>query len=219
MTYFLKALKVFKANEKYKVGIIFIFSIIAAFLEMVGITLAIPVLTILLEGNLENDFFNNINLNFDFIKNIYKENLLYASLIILVFGFFIKNIFLFIFNFYNHKVVNNISARISQNIFDKYLNQNYNFHLNNNSTKLINNCVTVVDAFKDTLTAIIILFSELVILFGLVLLLAIIEPRGFILSLFFILFLGLVVYFLSNSVLIKWGKQTLEYEKVTFFNV
>ena len=88
MTYFLKALKVFKANEKYKVGIIFIFSIIAAFLEMVGITLAIPVLTILLEGNLENDFFNNINLNFDFIKNIYKENLLYASLIILVFGFF-----------------------------------------------------------------------------------------------------------------------------------
>ena len=216
MTYFLKALKVFKANEKYKVGIIFIFSIIAAFLEMVGITLAIPVLTILLEGNLENDFFNNINLNFDFIKNIYKENLLYASLIILVFGFFIKNIFLFIFNFYNHKVVNNISARISQNIFDKYLNQNYNFHLNNNSTKLINNCVTVVDAFKDTLTAIIILFSELVILFGLVLLLAIIEPRGFILSLFFILFLGLVVYFLSNSVLIKWGKQTLEAHEKRF---
>jgi ATP-binding cassette, subfamily B, bacterial PglK len=210
MTYLIKAFKVIKSHEKYKVGIIFVFSILAAFLEMIGIAITIPVLTILLDGNLDQNYFSNINLNFEFLKNISKENLLFSSLVLLVSGFFVKNVFLFIFNFYNFKTVNSISARISQNIFEKYLNENYNFHLNNNSTKLINSCATVVDAFKDTLTAIIILFSEFIVLLGIVVLLAVVEPKGFFLSLFFLLALGLTVYFFSNNILIKWGQQTLK---------
>lgn len=216
MTYFLKALKVFQTNERYKAGLILIFSIFAAILEMIGITLAIPILTILLEGNLNLSLLRNINLNLDFLQSIDKEEILFYCLVILVLSFFIKNLFLIIFNFYNYKVVNSISARISQNIFDKYLDQNYNFHLNNNSNKLINNCVTVVDAFKDTLTAIIIIFSEIVILIGIVILLAIIEPKGFLLSLIFIALLGLVVYFLSNNILIMWGKQVLKAHEKRF---
>jgi ABC-type multidrug transport system fused ATPase/permease subunit len=216
MTYFIKAFKVFKKDEKYKVGIIFILSVLAAFLEMIGITLALPVLTILLDGNLNQNYFPNININFDFLTNVSKENLLFSSLVLLVGGFFIKNVFLFIFNFYNYKIVNSISSRISQTIFDKYLNQNYNFHLNNNSTKLINTCVTVVDGFKDTLTAIIILISELIVLLGIVILLAVIEPRGFFLSLFFLFILGLAVYFFSNNILVKWGRQILKAHEKRF---
>tara|TARA_B100001093_G_C26848263_1_gene1023870 strand:+ start:565 stop:2274 length:1710 start_codon:yes stop_codon:yes gene_type:complete len=216
MTYLLKAFKVIKPDEKYKVGIIFVFSVFAAFLEMVGIALALPVLTILLDGNLNQNYFFNINLNLEFLNNIGKDNLLFSSLSLLVFVFLIKNIFLFFFNFYNFKIVNSISARISQTIFDKYLNENYNFHLNNNSTKLINTCVTVVDGFKDTLTAIIILFSEFIVLMGIVILLAVVEPRGFFLSLFFLLTLGLAVYFFSNNILVKWGQQILEAHEKRF---
>ena len=186
MAYLIKAFKVFDQGEKYKVFAILVFSVFAAILEMIGITLALPVLTILLEGNLNSNYFQNFIIDFDFIKRINKEDLLFASLYLLVFGFLIKNFFLFIFNYYNFKVVNNISARISKTILDKYLSQNFDFHLKNNSTKLINNCVTVVDGYKDTLTSIIILFSELIVLIGIVILLAIIEPRGFFLSLFFL---------------------------------
>jgi len=216
MTYLIKAFKIIKPDEKYKVAIIFVFSVFAAFLEMLGIVLALPVLTVLLDGNLDQSYFSNINLNFEFLKNFSEENLLFFTLLFLASGFLIKNIFLFIFNFYNFKTVNNISARISQNIFDKYLNQNYNFHLNNNSTKLINTCVTVVDGFKDTFTAIIILFSELIVLLGILILLAAIETQGFFLSLFFLLVLGLAVYFFSNNILTKWGKQILEAHEKRF---
>ena len=145
-------------------------------------------MTILLEGNLNSNYFQNFIIDFDFIERINKEDLLFAKLYLLIFGFLIKNFFLFIFNYYNFKVVNNISARISKTIFDKYLSQNFDFHLKNNSTKLINNCVTVVDGYKDTLTAIIILFSELIVLIGIVFLLAIIETKGFFLSLFLFYF-------------------------------
>ena len=123
MTYLIKAFKIIKPDEKYKVAIIFVFSVFAAFLEMLGIALALPVLTVLLDGNLDQSYFSNINLNFEFLKNFSEENLLFFTLLFLVSGFLIKNIFLFIFNFYNFKTVNNISARISQNIFDKYLKQ------------------------------------------------------------------------------------------------
>ncbi len=216
MAYLIKAFKVFDQGEKYKVFAILVFSVFAAILEMIGITLALPVLTILLEGNLNSNYFQNFIIDFDFIKRINKEDLLFASLYLLVFGFLIKNFFLFIFNYYNFKVVNNISARISKTILDKYLSQNFDFHLKNNSTKLINNCVTVVDGYKDTLTSIIILFSELIVLIGIVILLAIIEPRGFFLSLFFVLLLSLAVYYISNSVLVKWGQKIIKAQEERF---
>lgn len=216
MTYLIKAFKVFDRGEKYKVFAVLVFSVCAAILEMIGITLALPVMTILLEGNLNSNYFQNFIIDFDFIERINKEDLLFASLYLLIFGFLIKNFFLFIFNFYNFKVVNNISARISKTIFDKYLSQNFDFHLKNNSTKLINNCVTVVDGYKDTLTAIIILFSELIVLTGIVLLLAIIEPKGFFLSLFFVLLLGLAVYYASRGVLVKWGQKVIKAQENRF---
>ena len=62
MTYLIKAFKVFD-HEKYKVFAVLVFSVCAAILEMIGITLALPVMTILLEGNLNSNYFLKILLS------------------------------------------------------------------------------------------------------------------------------------------------------------
>ena len=76
MTYLIKAFKVFDRGEKYKVFAVLVFSVCAAILEMIGITLALPVMTILLEGNLNSNYFQNFIIDFDFIERINKEDLL-----------------------------------------------------------------------------------------------------------------------------------------------
>lgn len=216
MSYLAKFYFVFNKSEKLKIGIIFLFSIISVFLEMIGITMILPVLTILLDGNLDQNYFQPLEFLLIFFRGFETESLLSIVLFSLIGLFLIKNLVLFLFNFFNFKVVNNISARISSSIFDKYLNNDFKFHLRNNSTFLINNCVTVVDAFKDTLISFLIFLTEILVLFGILIVLLIFEPRGFLLCLAFIFALALITFLLSNKYLIKWGAEAIKANEKRF---
>ncbi len=216
MSYLAKFYFVLNKNEKLKIGFIFLFSIISVFLEMIGITMILPVLTILLDGNLDQNYFQPLEFLLIFFRGFDNKNLLSIILIFLVGLFLIKNFVLFLFNFFNFKVVNNISARISISIFDKYLNNDFNFHLRNNSTFLINNCVTVVDSFKDTLISFLIFLTEILVLLGILVVLLIFEPRGFLLCLAFIFALALITFLLSNKYLIRWGSEAIKANEKRF---
>ena len=126
-----------------------------------------------MNNHLDQNYFQPLEFLLIFFRSFDNENLLSIILLSLVGLFLIKNFVLFLFNFFNFKVVNNISARISSSIFDKYLNNDFNFHLKNNSTSLINNCITVVDAFKDTLISLLIFLTEILVLLGILVVLLI----------------------------------------------
>ena len=217
MSYFSKFYFVLKKNEKLKISLIILFSIVSVFLEMIGITMILPVLTILLDGNLNQSYFQPLEFLNNFFKSFNNQNLLKLTLFTLIFVFLIKNIFLFLFSFFNYRIVNNISARISSSVFKKYLNNDYKFHLKNNSNFLINNCITVVDAFKDTLISSLIFLTEILVLFGILLVLLIFEPKGFLLCLTFIFSLGVITFFISNKILINWGRKAINANEKRFF--
>ncbi len=217
MSYLSKFYFILKKNEKLKIGLILLFSIVSVFLEMIGITMILPVLTILLDGNLNQSYFQPLEFLNNFFKGFDHQNLLKLTLFTLIFVFLIKNIFLFLFSFFNFRIVNNISARISTSVFKKYLNNDYKFHLKNNSNFLINNCITVVDAFKDTLISSLIFLTEILVLLGILLVLLIFEPKGFLLCLAFIFSLGVITFFLSNKILIKWGRKAINANEKRFF--
>ena len=119
MNYLSKFYLVLKKKEKIKVSLIFLFSIVSLFLEMIGITMILPVLTILLDGNLDQIYFKPLEFLINFFKSFDNQNLLNLTLFTLIIVFLIKNFFLFLFNFFNYKIVNNISARISSSVFKK----------------------------------------------------------------------------------------------------
>ena len=217
MNYLSKFYLVLKKKEKIKVSLIFLFSIVSLFLEMIGITMILPVLTILLDGNLDQIYFKPLEFLINFFKSFDNQNLLNLTLFTLIIVFLIKNFFLFLFNFFNYKIVNNISARISSSVFKKYLNNDYKFHLKNNSNILINNCITVVDAFKDTFISFLIFLTEILVLLGILFVLLIFEPRGFLLCLTFIFSLGMITFFLSNKILVKWGREAIDANEKRFF--
>jgi len=216
MNYLAKFISVFNKKEKLKIVFIFLFSVISACLEIIGITMILPILTILLNGDLDQNYFQSLEFLLIFFRGFDNENLLSIILIFFIGLFIIKNFVLFLFNYFNFKVVNNISARISSSLFDKYLNSDFNFHLRNNSTLLINNCVTVVDTFKDTLNSFLIFLTEILVLIGILIALLIFEPQGFLLCLAFIFVLALITFFLSNKYLIKWGKEAIKANEKRF---
>ena len=216
MSYLKKFFFIFEKNEKLKIVLIFLFSIISVLLEMLGITMVLPVLTILIDGNLDKNYFQPLDFLFNILKSFDGENLLFIILTVLIAIFFVKNFFLLLLNYFNLKIVNDISARLSSSLFNKYLNYDYKFHLKNISTELINNCITVVDALKDTLISFLIFLSEILILIGILSILLIFEPRGFLLCLSFILTLGLITIIFSNKILIKWGRDAINANEKRF---
>jgi len=153
------------------------------------------------------------------INQFNYENILVVVVIMLVIIFLIKNIYLFFLQYYNNKFINDIGSKISKKVFKKYLDNNINFFIKKNSNELLNNCIYVVDGFKDSLANIILIFSEMLVLFGIALLLIVIEPRGFLLSFIFIFFFGIMAFFLSGKVLERWGQQIINFEKQRYLHL
>ncbi len=188
MSRFKKIFKIFDKNEKTKFIFILILSVFGAFLEMIGISSFIPLIAILLGESINFAGSNILNNYVNLINQFNYENILVMVVTILVLIFLIKNIYLFFLQYFNNKFINDIGSKISKKVFKRYLDNNINFFIKRNSNELLNNCIYVVDGFKDSLANIILIFSELLVLFGIALLLIIIEPKGFLLSFIFIFF-------------------------------
>ena len=187
MSRFKKIFKIFDKNEKTKFIFILILSVFGAFLEMIGISSFIPLIAILLGESINFAGSNILNNYVNLINQFNYENILVLVVTILVL-ILIKNIYLFFLQYFNNKFINDIGSKISKKVFKRYLDNNINFFIKRNSNELLNNCIYVVDGFKDSLANIILIFSELLVLFGIALLLIIIEPKGFLLSFIFYFF-------------------------------
>ena len=183
MSRFKKIFKIFDKNEKTKFIFILILSVFGAFLEMIGISSFIPLIAILLGESINFAGSNILNNYVNLINQFNYENILVLVVTILVLIFLIKNIYLFFLQYFNNKFINDIGSKISKKVFKRYLDNNINFFIKRNSNELLNNCIYVVDGFRFFTN---IIFLKLLVLFGIALLLIIIEPKGFLLSFIFI---------------------------------
>ena len=219
MKHLIKAFSHCTSQEKYKLFLILIFSFTTALLEMIGIALVLPVLSILLSNDIENVKLVFFNFDLNFLKNFFNGNILFNGLFLLVSAFFIKNASLIIFNFYYNKFSNDIAQRLSAAIFIKYLKKNFSFYLENNSNELLKNCIYVIDRFREIVNNIIITLSETIVLIGITLILVIYEPKGFLISLVFLGAIGTIVFLASGKINAKWGKEIINLEKERYLHL
>ena len=160
----------FNKQDKIFFFFFFLMSIIQAFLEMIGLFIIIPFITFLLkpEELMKYDFLNNY-INLDSIN--FQSDFLLIFCIVFFLIFLIKNFFIvfstklvfkFIYNFRN-----NLYLKLLKNI----LHQNYNFYMENNTSKISNILNTQIDTYTlYVLRPIIFFVSELIIFLGIFLL-------------------------------------------------
>ena len=204
LSYLNKTLKIFQLKEKKKFFFIVILAFFSAILEMIGVGLILPVIAILLKSEINTQI---VILNID-INNLilFFEQMNPATpFILIIIIYLLKNLILFGFTSFNSLYINSLGSRLSTDIYKKYLNSDYKFHLDNNSSKLTFHCVEVVDRFKDTVANYYNILSEVLVIIFLSIMLLSIEPKGFLLSLIFILLSGYIIFFLVKSTSVKIG--------------
>ncbi len=193
-------------SEK-KISILLVmFMFMAMIFEIVGIGAFIPLIAVLIgeQSSLNLPFFENI-----FSNTSNQNNVETIAFFTFFFGFviIIKNLFLIFSTWFNSKNLQNLSKRISYDLFKKYLQAPYFFHTTNNSSKLIYNCTDCTYVFKEASGHLIVLLSELMVLFGISLFLLYLEPRGFLISSSIMLLISLIYFKINKNRLFEIGKK------------
>jgi ABC-type multidrug transport system fused ATPase/permease subunit len=187
---------IFLRREKIFFFLIFIGIFLVTGLDVISFTVIIPIFNfIFLDKNIEFGFININNFN----NNI---NLKIAFLIIFLFVFISKNFFIIIYNYFFINFIKKINSRITHDLFNKFLNQDYIFFLKKNSENFIQKVTNDISSLNTVMISAINFLIEIVFVFGISILLIIINYK-----IFFFLF---IIFSISAFFYIKNFKKKLD---------
>lgn len=203
MNFFVKTKRLINFKEKILILILTLLIIISMLLEVISIGAIIPLISSLLEHNKfsENfDFLNNFRF-FELLKNLNIFFILTGFAIIIVF----KNIFVYLTSVFNSFVLNNITRRLSKNLFKKFSNLTYEEFTERKVAGMININTNVVNTFKESLANTIILFTEITVFLGIIIFLLSLEPLSVLIINSVALTICYLFYKLNKNILTRWG--------------
>ena len=194
-------------KEFFKSSIIFIIMwIIFSILELIGISTIPLILSAFLDNNqlyqipILHNFYSSFNL-YD------NENYLIYFLVLIIFVFFIKNLFFVFLVFVETKIYKSILLVIKKKIFEHYFHLPFESHLKQNSSDVVRkitldtgNAITYVISFLTFISQLI-LFSVVISFLFINNFLVTFVALGFFLIIFSL------IYLYSNDRLVKLGKE------------
>ena len=209
-------------NTKYKKKTAFILSIIitTTILEILGISLVVPIFAILTENENFNDYLFIRKINDSF----FNQNAIFLIIVLVLLIYLFKNLLLTFFSIYQSKFIWSLRKYLAEKIMKKYLLSNNEFLEKENSSKLINILTKEVSYFTHLLLNTLVLASESLILISVITIMLFIETKIFLILIFiiFIYFISVIlfskqkIYNLANERLLtdigylRYSKQTIE---------
>ena len=186
--------------------------IVSSFFEMLSVGFLIPVISIIINGQLENPY---INLDFllKFTQNSSYQELLFLVFLIFALLFLLKFLFIIFFLYKKNVFIFSVRNELSRKIFKSFLNRPYDFHQSTNTSKLAINCKYEVDLFTATiLNGGLEILSDLVLAIFLIFLLMYLEPNlTIVVSFIFVSFVYFFQLALKNRSKI-WAEERQEFD-------
>lgn len=171
-------------------------------LELLGIGLIVPFLQVIVSKDFYLEIINYLKI-FNF-SSLSKSEFLLVFIAFLLTVYTFKALFLTYISYINQKFLTEVKLNLSKELFSSYLNQSYNFYIENNSSKLSSH-INDVNSFVAVTNSGIILINETLIFFGLIFFLFVFNP---ILTLTALIFFGFSGIFFYRNVQAKskiWG--------------
>ncbi len=184
----------------------------AMIFETLSLGTLIPLINYFTDSNLLPAFDEKINLLLSRF-GLEKENLLFALLIFIFFVFVFKNLFLLFFHWVETKIITFFRAKLGLRLFDKYLNEDYSFHLEKNSYEISANIIQESAIFGSYFLHFSMLLTEIFLVIGLIILLYIVNPITTSILVVFVFILGTIFYFIFRKNVNKLGVQRKTKEK------
>jgi ATP-binding cassette, subfamily B, bacterial PglK len=206
---FHKFYSVLDQTTKRGILVLFVMMIFSTLLEMIGITIFIPLLSLLSNSNniQEYSMFTDIIGGLSGDKN--KLLILLASGLMIF--FFLKNLFLGFFSYYQNRFIYQLSARYSVDFLGMYLSRPYDFHLRQNSAELTRNIYDLVSSiFSKTMLPVLQLVLEILTALGILIVMLLVQPIATILVASILSLSAAIFYFIVQNKVRIWQKIITE---------
>ncbi len=174
-------------------------------LEMFGLGLLVPGLTLLLKSNIGHEYPSLVPF-LNFIGNPSQKELVIWSMVFLIVFYFLKEAFLAILAWKQSRFSMEFSAELGQKLFWGYLHQPFIFHVQKNTAELLRNIQVEVHQFTGVTQAIISLLMESSVIIGVTAILIAIEPFGSLTVIVFITISSIMFNNLTKKRLLYWGE-------------
>ena len=198
-------------SRRQKIGalLLSIVLFLAMFLEVVGLGILLPLLSLIIDPKKinQNKLIKEVKLLFDDISD--KEFIIYFLLAFLLF-YFLKTLFLVYLSYRQNKFLTGVTNNVSNKLFQNYLKQPYTFFLKNNTSELIKNIQVEVPHFGAFFSSLIIVFSEIGMIISISITLIFIEPMGALTIGIFFGILSFIFLQLTKERLKRWGEVRQE---------
>ena len=181
-------------------------TIVSMFLEILGISLVIPAITLLITDDITLKYPQLTQL-IVFLGYPSHTQLVTFGMLSLIFVYLIKNLYLAFFSWYQSKFTFGLQVDISQRLYENYIKQPYLFHLRRNSAQLIRNIQDEVTNLQGAVQFIITLFVEFLIFGGIVVLLIYVEPLGALIAGSIIITVILAFSLITKKYFEIWGEE------------
>ena len=199
-----KFLSFFNKYQKKSLLFLFIFMSFSTILEMVGLGFIFSIVGVLNPDTIQSNLFIN---KLKFFFSLKTNEIISYLLIIFLLFYLLKIIFLTFYNWYESKFLYSYKEYLSSKVFKEYLNQNFSYFYNRNTSELIRNLMTEVDQFSLYLVSILKLILETIVVIGIFCILAYVNFYFTILISIVFLFFSSIYFFLVKEKLNIWGKQ------------
>jgi ATP-binding cassette, subfamily B, bacterial PglK len=201
----LNSLKILNKKYKFFFYLIVSLSLIGSMLEMLSIFILFQLVRFFVDP--VNFHLNFLNIDKNYISN-YTDGVFLIKIVCILMIIYSLKFFYFLFMYKKQfSFTNNLTAFLSTNLLKKYLEKDYVFHNNTNSSILIRNINTEVTQFTvGVMQQLLTLITELFIIIGIVSILLIYEPYVTIISLFFLGIVAGIYLFLTKKIFVKYGE-------------
>jgi ATP-binding cassette, subfamily B, bacterial PglK len=185
--------------------VLFILMLIGMVFETFGIALVFPILIAITQEGILDSYPLVGSIMTWFWDDPSRSDIVIFGVSLMIIVYVLKTTYLLFLTYKQDKFSASLTVHISKDFFSGYMHQPYSFHIQRNSSELIQNIKDEVFGFVATLGSIMSLISELLVILGLGILLIYLEPYAFFLMAS-ILFSFIAIYYLfTRNLLSKWG--------------
>jgi len=211
MDLLITSLKFLNHKEKIQLIIIFLLLTISSFLEMVGVGLILPLLTVIMDSNFfnNNEFANIIKTQFDITS---KSKFIIIIVCAIIFANLSKALFLTLSGWKQINYMAEINKRLSNQIYLTYANSNWKFLVNKNSSILLRNIHTSTQDYIDkVLQSYLLIAAEVVMIIFLLALLIFVNPLATSIAIIFCGIIGYLTQKITKKYNYEFGKIRYKY--------
>ena len=201
-----KAWAVYPRQSKIRIPIMFLLGMVQTALEAVGIGLVIPVMTTMSKATTGNSG-SVLQPLFNFFEIRAVGTMVGVAVLCIVATFFVKNLYKLFFSYISGRINNFTSHQVTSQLFRSYLTRPYTFHLQRNSSDLLNSMQQEAGMTIGLVSSIVGLVQELLLASAVIWLMIYTEPVAAV-STVLILVLGSMLYLKATKPMInRFGRQ------------